>query len=279
VRKFSDVLTNRETNELRAPLTGAANRKPATERDRIVDKKRVDPERLEEVYRAVPIIYGAVNTWTQAILSRDWEVTGDNATEALKFLDEEVGHIGGEIHWEDIRESIYRYLAIYGEAFVEVVPNEEETEIVDLVLVDPKTVDYARSDKGHIAMDEHDNPYGYVQGVAQLRYMQGRVDQVYDVPQDVFLRRGEVFIPRKYMAHFKMHTFGEGLHPLGYVEAAFGSAERSIQLRQDYGDKALYESYEDNRICLGARKPGAFEAYDADGGRVGLDLTRPPSAS
>jgi len=40
-----------------------------------------------------------------------------------------------------------------------------------------------------------------------------------------------------------------------------------ICFQEDYGDKALYESYEDNRICLGARVKDAFEAYcspDAD---------------
>lgn len=237
MRKFSNVLTE-ETNELRAPLHGGPSRKPVSERDRIIDKDRVDKERLEEAYRVVPIIFGAVNRWTQAIVSRDWSVEGPHSDEALEFLEKEVGHKGGELHWDDIRESIYKYLAIYGEAFVEILPNQSEDDIIDLVLIDPKTIDYARSDKGHVAFDEYDNPYGYVQGVNQLRYMQGSVDQVYDIPQEVFLRRGEVYIPRQYIAHFKMHTYGEGLFPTGLVEPAFGSAERSIQLRRDYGDRA-----------------------------------------
>lgn len=35
----------------------------------------------------------------------------------------------------------------------------------------------------------------------------------------------------------------------------------TVEFQEDYGDKALYESYEDNRICLGAKKKGAFEVY------------------
>ena len=40
-----------------------------------------------------------------------------------------------------------------------------------------------------------------------------------------------------------------------------------VAFQEDWGDKALYEEYEDNRICLGLRKENAFEAYaspDAD---------------
>jgi len=34
-----------------------------------------------------------------------------------------------------------------------------------------------------------------------------------------------------------------------------------VEFQEDWGDKALYEGYDDNRICLGLRKEGAFEAY------------------
>lgn len=34
-----------------------------------------------------------------------------------------------------------------------------------------------------------------------------------------------------------------------------------VVFQEDWGDKALYEAYEDNRITLGIRKQGAFEAY------------------
>ena len=52
--------------------------------------------------------------------------------------------------------------------------------------------------------------------------------------------------------------------PVRYEEIG---ADGAVEFQEDYGDKALYEAYEDNRICLGARQQGAFEAYaspDAD---------------
>jgi hypothetical protein len=52
--------------------------------------------------------------------------------------------------------------------------------------------------------------------------------------------------------------------PVRYEEIGEDGA---VDFQEDYGDKALYETYEDNRICLGMREEGAFEAYcspDAD---------------
>jgi len=60
--------------------------------------------------------------------------------------------------------------------------------------------------------------------------------------------------------------------PVRYEEIG---ADGSIVFQEDYGDKALYEAYEDNRICLGARQQGAFEAYaspDSDGRTLLLSM-------
>lgn len=49
----------------------------------------------------------------------------------------------------------------------------------------------------------------------------------------------------------------------------------TVEFQEDYGDKALYEAYEDNRICLGVKKPQAFEVYaspDADGRTLLLSM-------
>lgn len=48
-----------------------------------------------------------------------------------------------------------------------------------------------------------------------------------------------------------------------------------VDFQEDYGDKALYEDYDDNRICLGIKKEGAFESYaspDASGRTLLLSM-------
>jgi hypothetical protein len=62
-----------------------------------------------------------------------------------------------------------------------------------------------------------------------------------------------------------VETYAEWMRvPVRYEEVG---QDGSIVFQEDYGDKSLFEEYEDNRICLGARQKGAFEAYaspDAD---------------
>jgi hypothetical protein len=60
--------------------------------------------------------------------------------------------------------------------------------------------------------------------------------------------------------------------PVRYEEV---NTDGTIGFQEDYGDKALYETYDENRACLGWREEGAFEAYaspDADGTTLLLSM-------
>ena len=60
--------------------------------------------------------------------------------------------------------------------------------------------------------------------------------------------------------------------PVRYEEI---SSDGTVAFQEDYGDKSLYEAYEDNRICLGIRKKGSFEVYsspDASGRTLLLSM-------
>jgi hypothetical protein len=60
--------------------------------------------------------------------------------------------------------------------------------------------------------------------------------------------------------------------PVRYEEIG---SDGEVSFQEDYGDKAMYETYEDNRICLGAKKEEAFEAYaspDAEGRTLLLSM-------
>jgi hypothetical protein len=80
-------------------------------------------------------------------------------------------------------------------------------------------------------------------------------------PQDDFNIRDAV---KKYAEWMRV--------PVRYEEIG---ADGAVAFQEDYGDKALYEAYEDNRICLGVKKKGAFEVYaspDADGRTLLLSM-------
>jgi hypothetical protein len=77
----------------------------------------------------------------------------------------------------------------------------------------------------------------------------------------------------EYDIRMAISTYAEWMRvPVRYEEIG---RDGTVAFQEDYGDKALYESYDDNRACLGMRKEDAFEAYaspDANGRTLLLSM-------
>lgn len=233
MRSYSTVLS--ETKELQngARAGNPASRKESSDID---VGARIPKKQLEKVYRHVPTVFNSINKTTQVIMGRDRNLNGSNSSFYQSFLDE-VGEVGGNEHWDDILESVFRYQMIYGEAFLELIRDEDTGNIVDVAMIDPKSVDYAQEDYGSekVATDEFGNPYGYVQ---EIHNDFGMVEQVYEPPEEVSVGPHEIYIPRENVVHFKLYTVGEGFYPIGLIEPVFDDAERNYQLKKDLGDRA-----------------------------------------
>lgn len=198
---------------------------------------RIDLAKLERAWRRVPVINNGVNKMTQMIMSKNWKIEGENEEFFQDFLDN-VGRVGTQEDFNSMLEAIFRYQMIYGEHYVELVQAQEDDSIVDLKAIDPKRMDYAKNHNNRIALDRFDTPIGYAQELP-FGYRREKVDQIYDVPDDVVLDAHlQIFFPRDRIAHFKLYTYGEGFYPVGLVEPAFISAERRVQLEEDFSNKA-----------------------------------------
>lgn len=229
--------TGRSTLKLEGTSTSNSPKgKPASEPDSPIDD-RVAPSKLERAWRRVPVINNGINKMTQMMMSKNWEITGENAEFFEDFL-EGVGEVGTNQDFNEMLEAIFRYQLIYGEHYIELVEAEEDSTIVDLTMVDPKRMDYAKIKERTIALDRFGNPRGYTQALP-FGYRRKRTEQIYEVPDNVNLRRkNQIYFPEDRIAHFKLYTYGEGFYPVGLVEPAFLAAERSFELQNDFADKA-----------------------------------------
>lgn len=237
MKTISKVLS--ETKELQR-IGGGRTGSPASKRETPLED-RIEPKKLESVYQSVPVVFNSINKTTQMILSRDRDLQGSNSEIFREFLDS-VGEIGGNQHWDEILESVFRFQMIYGEAYVELIRDKNTGEVVDLAIMDPKSIEYAKTDYGssRIALDEFNNPIGYVQNLPRSFE---RVEQIYEPPEEVQVAPNQVYIPAENIAHFKLYTVGEEFFPIGLVEPIFRDAERSHQLKEDYGNKAHSELF------------------------------------
>jgi len=209
---------------------------PASDKETPMDD-RVEPEKLERAWRRVPVVYNGINKMTQMIMSKSWEIEGENEEFFKDFL-EDVGDVGTHTDFNEMLEAIFRYQLIYGEHYIELVEAEEDDSIVDLTTIDPKRIDYAKKSNNNIALDRFGSPVGYQQSLP-FGYRRDTADQVHEVPDDISLnRKRQIYFPEDRVAHFKLYTYGEGFYPVGLIESGFLSAERSFQLQGDFADKA-----------------------------------------
>lgn len=239
MRNVKKVLSQEENLQQTPGVSGSQ----ASIKDDTVRDTSISDDQLEKVYERVPAVFNGINKIYQTVMSRDRRLIGPRTDFYRDWLGN-VGEIGGDAPWSIIHAKIYKYKMIYGQAFVEIIRDQETGEPVDLAFIDPKKMDYARQGTGNsrygagadIALDRFQNPVGYVQ---EVDYYEGdQVDQVYDVPNNVSLSQNEIFIPASSIAHFKMYQTGEGFYPSGLIDPVFEDAERSYQLKQDYADSA-----------------------------------------
>ncbi len=217
-----------------ATFANQIDSEPTTEKS-TPDMKRVDKKELEAAYRKQGLAFNSVNKITQMIMSGAYSINGAHSQFYNDFLNS-IGEVGTNEHWDEVQEQIFRYQCIYGDAFVEIVLNKARDKVTDLVLLDPKKIDYATTSSNDIALDKYGNPYGYVQKLPSG--MMRDIENKYEPPEEVTLSGSEIYIPRENIAHYKLYTVGEGFYGIGLIEPVFTDAENLHGLKEDYGDKA-----------------------------------------
>jgi ribulose bisphosphate carboxylase small subunit len=196
-------------------------------------EERVNRDELESAYRTDPICFNSINKAVQMIMSAGYDIVSELEevkTYFTKFL-EDIGKVGEDITFDEILESLFRYQMIYGNAFVELVFNKNMTQIVDLVLIDPKRMDYAKDSMGKILLDEYGKPAGYTLTLSYGTIAQG------DTPPEKFkgkisLSGNMIYMLPQRICHFKLYTYGDRFYGLGMIEPAYKSILRKLNIEE-----------------------------------------------
>ncbi len=205
-------------------------------------RKRIEGSELEAAYYQSPIVFNSINKIVQTILSGNPELVCKNE-KILNYFNtflENIGFIDGDSTWDELLEQIFRYQCIYGDAYIELIYNKKGDKIVDLALIDPKKIDYAKTKGDQIALDRYGRPLGYVEKLPYEQMVDSNGNQIEStkVPNGVVLKANEIFIPPENIAHFKLYTVGEGFYGIGLVEATYQDILTQQNLEKDYGEKA-----------------------------------------
>lgn len=179
---------------------------------------RMSRYKLEEIYLTDPQTFNTINKSKQLIMQAGFDIIADKKS-AQKKYDEffsNIGTIGMRMDTRQLFAHIYHDKLLYGNAYVERIYNRAQTEIVDLKMVDPKLMDFARDAEDIIVVDQTQNPVGYTMDVGR----RGKKYEGDPTPPGVTLKGQQIFIAAFRIAHFRMFPYGNRFEAVGIVEPA-----------------------------------------------------------
>ena len=185
-------------------------------------EERVSKAELEESYKVDSFIFNAVNVAVQLIMSAGYKITAKKAS-VRKFFEnfvEEISKVGADSTWEEVLTRIYQDSYIYGGPYNELVWNEADDKIVDLKILDPKVMDFARDGNGNIVLDENEKPIGFTQDVPYEVDPEAE-DYGDPIPESVTTGGNKIFILAKRISYIPLYTSGAGFEGMGKIEPAY----------------------------------------------------------
>jgi len=197
-----------------------------SEKDQVQDLLRVSREELENIYLTDPQAFNTVNKSRQLIMQAGYKIESVKKGIQGKYDDffDNMGKIGMRTNLHQLLSYIHHDKLLFGAAYVERIYDREVTEILDLKMIDPKLIDFARDKNGVIVVDKFQNPVGYTMEVGNIdtRMMGDRPPRLQNgISAEISKESSQIFLLSFRIAYFRMFPFGNRFEAVGIIEPAF----------------------------------------------------------
>ena len=214
------------------------------------DIPRVSKAELEAAYLKEPTMFNIVNKTVQVIMSAGYSLDGDD--ESVEFFTDffaSIGGRGGETDWVELLNSTFKHQLVYGEAWIELIGAKKDSDrIVDIDMIDPKKMDYAKDQEQKIVMDRNGNPVGYVETLPPMYSIAGKNR---NPPSPVFLDGHQIFFPKDRIVHHKLYTVGDRFYGSGLVEPVYFTILRKMNMEQALANAVNRDGFPRKRVIVG----------------------------
>jgi len=183
------------------------------------EEERADLQELEMAYINDPIVNRGINNVVSVIMSGDYELVGSekSVSATQEFLDQ-IGTKGGNTEWSRLLELTFKHQCVYGRAFNEIIYNAKKDDVLDLDFIDPKKMDYAKSNFGKLVLNKFSNSVGWVETVPYAEMIEFDKLRTDGPPSEVHMESNKIFFAPDRIAHYKLYEIGDGFYGLGLVE-------------------------------------------------------------
>lgn len=197
-----------------------------SEKDQLQNSSRVSRYELENIYLTDPQAFNTINKSKQLIMQAGFNIRAMKKGSQSKYDDffNSIGSIGMKTNKNQLLSYIHHDKLLFGSAYVERIYDRELTEILDLKMIDPKLMDFARDTEGVIVVDKYQNPVGYTMDVGNRgASSMGDIPPTLEngISSEISLDSTEIFLLAFRIAHFRMFPFGNRFESIGIIEPAF----------------------------------------------------------
>lgn len=189
--------------------------------------KRIPPDKLERMYGRDPILFNGCNTLSY-LVNRGWTVSGKDEALADAF---EAWLKDSKID-DKIRQMALQ-LCIYGNVWVEHVLNKNKNRLVDIRLLDPKTMDYERettefapNGTGRIIVDESGVPTGFVQRLSSNLALA--------------LTNKDIHFTRDEITHVTLRLIADSFIGVGVIEPCYKQTVIKMNIEEALGEAVFH---------------------------------------
>jgi hypothetical protein len=223
---FNDNIAMFASKDVASPKT------PAVSEDDISVYERVSRQSLEEIYLTDPQTFNTINKSKQLIMQAGYNIRVDKKGSQSKYDDffKNMGNIGMKTNLSQLLSNIYHDKFLYGVSYIERVYDTRQEVIVDLKMIDPKLMDFARDNEGIIVVDRNQNPVGFTMDIGRKTNYRGDIIPIDGLSSKVSLDPNHIFFLAFRIAYFRMFTYGNRFDAVGVVEPAIKDINRKHKI-------------------------------------------------
>ena len=174
--------------------------------------------------------FATVNLCATMFAKPRYEIISDNVETWENFF-ASMRDYGNNTSLRRLRSSIKRDMIKYGSGFVEFIPDETNTYIVDLKRIDASKMNNAKDGKGHLILDYLGNSIGYVLSLGANADLRSKGDFIPPEYSDAIkMNVGDIFMSPQRVAEFKLYERQNGIESIGLVEPSLQQTKRRMDL-------------------------------------------------
>lgn len=213
--------------EVASPKTVAVS-----DKDQAQNSKRVDRSKLEDIYLTDPQSFNTINKSKQLIMQAGYEIRAEKKGVQSKYNEffDDIGNIGMQMNLSQLFSYIYHDKFLYGCAYVERIYDTTGSTILDLKMIDPKLMDFARDKDGIIVVDKNQNPVGYTMDIGSAARGKGDKIPRHGISSNIMLEGTQMFLLSFRIAYFRMFTYSNRFEAVGIIEPAIKDIDRKHKI-------------------------------------------------